>query len=101
MPRYEWLYDLQYALTIILIFVIAWFSALRVYVVSHLNRWPAVITLAAAVVAIPVSLFADIRSSRAYVIFVGSVPICTKAPTFSGALNTRCNPLISVALARV
>ncbi|KAH9911764.1 uncharacterized protein B0H18DRAFT_309350 [Fomitopsis serialis] len=89
MPRCEWLYDLQYALTIALILVIAWFSALRVYAVSHRNWWPAGIALTAAIVAIPVSLFADIRSSRAYVMFVGSIPICTKATTFSDALNTR------------
>ncbi|KAH9836571.1 uncharacterized protein C8Q71DRAFT_848160 [Rhodofomes roseus] len=85
----EWLYDLQYALSIILIFVIAWFSALRVYAISHRSWWPAVITLTGAVVAIPVQLFADIRSSRAYVAFVGRIPICTKATLFSDDLNTR------------
>ncbi|KZT67629.1 hypothetical protein DAEQUDRAFT_384034 [Daedalea quercina L-15889] len=85
----EWLFELQYALTIILVFIIALFSTLRVYAVSCRRRWPGVLTLATAVVAIPVQLFGDIRSSRAYVTYIGHIPICTKSTFFSDALNTQ------------
>ena len=66
------------------------------------------LTLVGAVVAIPVQLvgacvrfdevkadrsmnlqYADIQSSRAYVLFVDGIPICAKSTFFSDQLNIR------------